>query len=91
VSNRCHIAALEAIDGVPSEILYDRMKTAVIGETTGSIVYNRALIDFARHYSFHPKACGPYGAKTTNEAEQLFLRGSPDARARLRDEESGMR
>ena len=29
---RCHIAAFEAIGGVPEEILYDRMKTAVIGE-----------------------------------------------------------
>jgi transposase len=29
---RCHIAALEAIGGAPHEILYDRMKTAVIGE-----------------------------------------------------------
>jgi transposase len=28
---RCHIAALEAIGGAPREILYDRMKTAVIG------------------------------------------------------------
>jgi len=35
---RCHIAALEAIGGVPHEILYDRMKTAVIGEAGGSIV-----------------------------------------------------
>ena len=41
------MAAFEAIGGVPSEILYDRMKAAVIGETVGSIVYNRALIDFA--------------------------------------------
>lgn len=48
MSNRCH-----TIGGVPSEILYERVKTAVIGETTGSIVYNRALIDFARHYGFH--------------------------------------
>ena len=30
---RCHMAAFEAIGGVPREILYDRMKTAVIGET----------------------------------------------------------
>jgi hypothetical protein len=28
---RCHISALEAIGGAPREILYDRMKTAVIG------------------------------------------------------------
>ena len=38
---RCHIAALEAIDGVPREILYDRMKTAVISEDAdGLVVYN---------------------------------------------------
>jgi transposase len=69
---RCHMAAFEAIGGVPSEILYDRMKTAVVGETTGSIVYNRALIDFARHYGFQPKACRPYRAKTKGKVERPF-------------------
>src|SRR6266487_3282693 len=39
----------------PREILYDRMKTAVIGEDEAHIVYNRALIDFAGYYGFHPK------------------------------------
>lgn len=29
---RCHMAAFEALGGVSREILYDRMKTAVIGE-----------------------------------------------------------
>ena len=29
---RCHAAAFEAMGGVPEELLYDRMKTAVIGE-----------------------------------------------------------
>src|ERR1700737_1723826 len=39
---RCHIATLEAIGGAPREILYDRMKTAVIGEDAdGLVVYNR--------------------------------------------------
>ena len=62
---RCHVAALEAIGGAPREILYDRMKTAVIGEgDAGGIVYNRALLDLARHYGFHPRACKPYRAKT---------------------------
>ena len=57
---RCHIAALEAIGGAPREILYDRMKTAVIGEDEGGLViYNRGLVDLARHYSFHPRACRP--------------------------------
>jgi transposase len=69
---RCHMAAFAAIGGVPHEILYDRMKTAVIGETVGSIVYNRALIDFARHYGFQPKACRPYRAKTKGKVERPF-------------------
>ena len=54
---RCHIAALEAIGGAPREILYDRMKTAVIGEDPdGLVIYNRALLDLARHYGFQPRA-----------------------------------
>lgn len=70
---RCHAAAFDAIGGVPREILYDRMKTAVIGEgETGGIVYNRALLDLARHFGFHPKACKPYRAKTKGKVERPF-------------------
>jgi transposase len=40
---RCHMAAFAALGGVPREILYDRMKTAVIGEDAEAhILYNRA-------------------------------------------------
>ena len=67
---RCHIAALEAIGGVPREILYDRMKTAVIGgDLDGLVIYNRALLDLACHYGFQPRACRPYRAKTTDKVE----------------------
>jgi transposase len=70
---RCHIAAFAALGGVPEEILYDRMKTAVIGEAAeGGIVYNRTLLDFAGHYRFHPKACRPYRAKTKGKVERPF-------------------
>jgi transposase len=70
---RCHIAALEAIGGVPREILYDRMKTAVIGEdANGLVIYNRSLLDLARHYGFQPKACRPYRAKTKGKVERPF-------------------
>jgi transposase len=70
---RCHLAAFAALDGVPRQILYDRMKTAVLGDdAAGHIVYNRALVDFARHHGFHPRACRPYRAKTTDEVEQPF-------------------
>ena len=70
---RCHIAALEAIGGAPHEILYDRMKTAVIGEDAdGLVVYNRALVDLARHYGFQPRACRPYRPKTKGKVERPF-------------------
>jgi transposase len=70
---RCHAAAFEALGGVPREILYDRMKTAVLGERNHEgIIYNRALIDLARHYAFHPKACRPYRAKTKGKVERPF-------------------
>jgi transposase len=70
---RCHVAAFEALGGAPRELLYDRMKTAVLGEhDPGGIVYNRALIDLARHYGFHPKACQPYRAKTKGKVERPF-------------------
>lgn len=70
---RCHASAFEALGGVPCEILYDRIKTAVIGECeAGGIVYNRSLVDLARHYGFHPKACQPYRAKTKGKVERPF-------------------
>jgi transposase len=70
---RCHIAALEAIGGAPREILYDRMKTAVLGEDSdGLVIYNRSLLDLARHYGFQPKACRPYRAKTKGKVERPF-------------------
>jgi hypothetical protein len=70
---RCLMAAFAALGGIPHEILYDRMKTAVTGEDDqGHIVYNRALIDFAGHYGFHPKACRPYRAKTKGKVERPF-------------------
>ena len=60
---RCHAAAFEALGGAPAEILYDRMKTVVDreapqdGPEAGHIVYNRTLVEFARHYGSLPKAC----------------------------------
>jgi transposase len=70
---RCHMQAFAAIDGVPIEILYDRMKTAVTGEDQeGHIVYNRSLLALAKHYRFHPRACRPYRAKTKGKVERPF-------------------
>ncbi len=95
---RCHMAAFEALGGVPGEVLYDRMKTAVTGEDSeGQVIYNPALLDFARHYGFHPRACRPYRAKTKGKVERPFryiredfflareVRNLDDLNAQLRD------
>jgi hypothetical protein len=67
------MAALADLGGVPAEILYDRMKTAVAGQDDeGHIIYNPALVAFARHYGFWPRACRPYRAKTKGKVERPF-------------------
>jgi transposase len=71
---RCHAAAFEALGGVPAEILYDRMRTVFMREDAeaGHVVYNRTLVEFARHYGYLPKACQPYRAKTKGKVERPF-------------------
>ena len=69
---RCHVAAFEALGGVPVEILYDRMRTAVTGEDTQGIAYNRTLLELARHYGFLPKACRAYRPQSKGKVERPF-------------------
>jgi len=71
---RCHAAAFEALGGSPAEILYDRMKTVFSREDpeAGHIVYNRTLVEFARHHGYLPKACKAYRAKTKGKVERPF-------------------
>lgn len=69
---RCHAAAFEALGGVPAEILYDRMRTAVTGEDAQGIAYNPTLLEMARHYGFLPKACRPYRPQSKGKVERPF-------------------
>ena len=70
---RCHIDAFAAMDGAASEILYDRMKTAVIGEDSdGVVIYNPSLVALLNHYGAVPRACRPYRAKTKGKVERPF-------------------
>lgn len=71
---RCHMRAFEHFGGTPHEILYDRMKTAVLGEAADNtgIVYNPKLIGLGAHYGFKPRACKAYRAKTKGKIERPF-------------------
>ena len=68
-----HAAAFTELGGVPAQILYDRMKTVVLGEPEpGEIIYHPTLLALAAHYGFRPKACRPYRAKTKGKVERPF-------------------
>lgn len=70
---RCHIGAFTAMGGACGEILYDRMKTAVVGEdAAGVVTYNASLVALLAHYGSAPRACQPYRAKTKGKVERPF-------------------
>jgi hypothetical protein len=59
--------------GAPGELLYDRMKTAVIGEDAeGLVSYNVSLVALLNHYGALPRACRPYRAKTKGKVERPY-------------------
>lgn len=95
---RMHEAAFEQLGGVPQEILYDRMKTVVLGiDARGEIVWHPIFRDFARYWGFRPRLCHAYRPQTKGKVEsgirylrQSFLCGRQaksvdDLRLQLRD------
>ena len=63
--------ALVAFGGVPETILFDRMKAVVARtEADGEAIFTEEMLRFAYHYSFQPKACRPYRAKTKGRVER---------------------
>ncbi len=50
-----HVDAFEAWQGVPREILYDNLKSAVLERVGDAIRFNPRLLEMASHYRFAPK------------------------------------
>jgi hypothetical protein len=76
---RCHVHAFQYFGGVPREVLYDNLKTAVDHRAAdGRVVWNQRFHDFADYYSFVPRACQPYRAQTKGKVERgiRYLRGN---------------
>jgi transposase len=56
----CQRRAFEALGAVPLEVMPDNCKTAVLSHRVGEApVCNPHYLDFARHYGFTVKPCGP--------------------------------
>ena len=50
-----HVDAFSEWEGVPREVLYDNLKSAVIERVGDAIRFNPKLLDFAAHYRYAPK------------------------------------
>jgi hypothetical protein len=56
----CHRHAWEYFKGVTAQVMVDNCKTAVLSHALGQTpVLNPRYVDFAQHYGFQIKACGP--------------------------------
>jgi len=67
---RMHEEAFRQMNGVPEEILYDRMKTVWIDiDARGEIVWHPVFLDFARYWGFTPRLCAAYRAQTKGKVE----------------------
>ena len=67
----CHILAFSYFGGVPTEILYDNMKTAFIYDN-GYWKVNKRLLSFANHYGFIPKRCRVRRPQTKGKVERFI-------------------
>jgi len=77
----CHHALFETLGGVPREILYDNARTIVLERDAygkGEHRWHPGLLDLAKRYSFMPRLCQPYRARTKGKIERFhrYLRGN---------------
>ena len=79
----CHQNAFAAFGAVPSKIMVDNLKSAVLQRLAGvAPVFNPRYLDFARHYGFAIEACNVARANEKGRVEsgvgyvkKNFLRG----------------
>ncbi len=70
----CHMNAFAYFGGVPSEGLYDNMKTVIIKRNAygpGKHKFNEQFRDFAKHCGMKLKVCKPYRAQTKGKVERF--------------------
>ncbi|MDH4273062.1 MAG: IS21 family transposase [Candidatus Aminicenantes bacterium] len=80
---RCHEAAFAHLSGIPHEIVYDNLRSVVLGrDFEGSrFEWNPVFWDFSRYYGFRPHPHRPFRPQTKGKVEsgikyvKRFLRG----------------
>lgn len=74
-------AAFAYFGGVPSELLFDQMKSVILEDhrpAGGKLLENAEFLRFAAHWGFRIRACRPYRAKTKGKVERPigYVRGN---------------
>lgn len=74
-------AAFTYFGGVPRELLFDQMKTVIVGDARpagGKLLENAEFLRFAAHWGFRIRACRPYRAQTKGKVERPigYVRGN---------------
>jgi transposase len=64
-----HEHGFEHLGGVTGEILYDRMRTVILGSREGKRCWNPTFEAFAAYWSFEPRVCRAYRAQTKGKVE----------------------
>lgn len=84
---RGHVDALAFFHGVPRVILYDNLKSAVIGRVGHAIHFNDRLLELARHYRFEPRPVAPFRGNQKGRVERAirYIRTSFFAARTFRD------
>jgi transposase len=68
-----HVAAFDAIGGVPHEGLYDNMATVVLkrdADGRGRHQFHGGMLTLSRDYGFALRLCRPYRARTKGKVER---------------------
>lgn len=67
---RLHEEAFSYLGGVPQELLYDQMKTVLLGfDERGEPRWQSTFADFARYWGFTPRVCQGYRPQTKGKVE----------------------
>jgi len=66
----CHERAFHFFGGMPEEILYDNQKLVVLSRAGGQVHFHPEFLEFAGQFSFKPRLCRPYRARTKGKVER---------------------
>jgi transposase len=69
---RGHVAAFGFFSGVSRVILYDNLKSAVLGRQGSAVHFHPRLIELCSHYHFQPRPCAPGKGNQKGKVERAI-------------------